>query len=264
MAEDPNEAAVVAFDHPVEEALGGAVEGVLGVPGLALEEERGHDGAQAQRDEGRDDHRHGHRDGEFAEEAADDAAHQKERNEDRDEGKGDRYDGEPDLTRTLERRIERALPHLDVAEDVLEHDDGVVDDEADRDGERHEREVVDAVAEQVHGAERRDERERHGDARNDGRPGAAQEDEDHHHHETHGDHEGELHVADRGTDRQGAVGDEVDLDRGRDRGLETRYHGLDLIDDGDRVGTRLALDKEEFGPPVVEPSAGAGKDARNR
>ena len=35
-----------------------------------------------------------------------------------------------------------------MAHDVLQHDDGVVDDEADRDRQRHQREVVEAVAEQ--------------------------------------------------------------------------------------------------------------------
>ena len=56
-------------------------------------------------------------------------------------------------------------PALQVARDVLEHDDGVVDDEAGRDGERHQRQIVEAVAEQVHHAERADQRDRHGDAR---------------------------------------------------------------------------------------------------
>ena len=37
---------------------------------------------------------------------------------------------------------------LDMAIDVLDHDDGVVDHEADRDGERHQREIVEAEAEQ--------------------------------------------------------------------------------------------------------------------
>ena len=56
-------------------------------------------------------------------------------------------------------------PALDEARDVLGHHDGVVDDEARRDRERHQRQVVEAVAEQVHDAEGADERQRHGDAR---------------------------------------------------------------------------------------------------
>ena len=54
----------------------------------------------------------------------------------------------------LERRLQRRFALLDVARDVLDHDDGVVDDEAGGDGQRHQREVVQAVAEQVHDARR--------------------------------------------------------------------------------------------------------------
>ena len=59
-------------------------------------------------------------------------------------------------------------PLFDVAGDVFEHDDGVIHDKARGDRERHEREVVEAVAAQVHDAEGADERDRHGDARDDG------------------------------------------------------------------------------------------------
>ena len=54
----------------------------------------------------------------------------------------------------LARRLHRRHAGLDVARDVLEHDDRVVDDESGRDGERHQRQVVEAVAEEVHDAER--------------------------------------------------------------------------------------------------------------
>ena len=57
---------------------------------------------------------------------------------------------------------------LDVADDVLQHDDGVVDDQADRERQRQQRDVVDRVAEQIHRAERGDQRDRHGERRDDG------------------------------------------------------------------------------------------------
>ena len=60
-------------------------------------------------------------------------------------------------------------PCFDVAGDVFDHDDRVVDDEAGRNRQRHQRQVVEAVAEQVHHAEGADQRKRHGDARNDRR-----------------------------------------------------------------------------------------------
>ena len=39
---------------------------------------------------------------------------------------------------------------LHVPDDVLQHDDGVVDDEADRQRQRQQRDVVDRKAEQIH------------------------------------------------------------------------------------------------------------------
>ncbi len=39
-----------------------------------------------------------------------------------------------------------AHPLLDVAHDVLDHDDRIVDDKADRDRQRHQRDVVEAEA----------------------------------------------------------------------------------------------------------------------
>ena len=73
--------------------------------------------------------------------------------------------------------------HLHVADDVLEHDDGVVDHEADRQRQRHQRQVVEAVAERVHHRERADDRERQRQARDERRRDVAQEQEDHQHDE---------------------------------------------------------------------------------
>ena len=83
------------------------------------------------------------RDREFAEHAADDAAHQQHRDEHRDQRERDRDDGEADLARALQRGLERPHAALDVADDVLQHDDGVVDHEADRQRQRQQRHVVD-------------------------------------------------------------------------------------------------------------------------
>ena len=55
---------------------------------------------------------------------------------------------------------QRLLAHLDVPHDVLQHHDGVVHHEPDRQDQRHHREVVQAVVEQVHHGERADDRER--------------------------------------------------------------------------------------------------------
>ena len=48
-----------------------------------------------------------------------------------------------------ERRLHRRHAPLHVADDVLDHDDRVVDHEADRDGQRHQREIVEREAERT-------------------------------------------------------------------------------------------------------------------
>ena len=52
----------------------------------------------------------------------------------------------PISLRALQRRRERFCPLLDVAGYVFQHHDRVVDDEADRDRERHQRQIVEAIA----------------------------------------------------------------------------------------------------------------------
>ena len=48
--------------------------------------------------------------------------------------------------------------HLHVAHDVFEHHDGVVHHEADRERERHQRQIVERVAAQIHHREGADDR----------------------------------------------------------------------------------------------------------
>ena len=59
----------------------------------------------------------------------------------------------------LKRRLAGLLALLDMADDIFQHDDGVVDDEADRQGQRHQRQIVEAVAQERHGREGADHRD---------------------------------------------------------------------------------------------------------
>jgi hypothetical protein len=72
----------------------------------------------------------------------------------------------------------RGVPGLHVAHDVLHDDDRVVHDEPGRDRERHQREVVQAVVQQVHDAEGPDEGDRHRDGRDERGAAVAQEEID--------------------------------------------------------------------------------------
>ena len=116
----------------------------------AFEEARRHHRRQRQRYESRDEDRHRQRDGKFAEEPADDTAHQEQRNEDGDQRYADRKDRKADLARAFEGRCHRGLAFLDIAGDVFQHDDGVVDYEPNGDRQRHERQVVETISRKPH------------------------------------------------------------------------------------------------------------------
>ncbi len=86
-------------------------------------------------------------------------------------------------SRTLHAGFE--VPH-----DVLEHHHRIVDDETGGDGERHQREIVDAVAEQVHRAEGAHDGQRQNHRRYQRRARRLQEHEHHADDQHHGDYQG--------------------------------------------------------------------------
>jgi hypothetical protein len=63
-------------------------------------------------------------------------------------------------------------------DNVLDHDDRIVDDEAHRNRERHQGQIVEAVAQNVHHGESADEGNRDRNRGNDGRPKLAEEERD--------------------------------------------------------------------------------------
>ena len=75
----------------------------------------------------------------------------------------------------FERGLERRFTEFDVAGNVFDHDDSVVDDEAGGDRKRHEGKIVQAEIKQIHDAEGADDGERNGDAGNDCGADAAEE-----------------------------------------------------------------------------------------
>ena len=117
---------------------------------LLFQKERAQHWCQRQRDKGGRYHRYRHRDGELAEQPSDNAAHEEQRDKNSDQRKGNRDDREADLAGSFEGGFEGRNPLLDVAHDVLDHDDRIVDDKAHRDRQGHQRDVIEVVAEGVH------------------------------------------------------------------------------------------------------------------
>ena len=197
----------------------------------------------------RDHHRNGDRDrqrhGELAEQPPDDSAHQQNRNEYRDQRHADRQHRETDLPGPDQRRLERGFAFLQVTRDVLDHDDRVVDDEACGDRERHQREIVEAVAEQIHRAKSAHEGDRHDDARDECRSRASEENEDDEDDERDRDRERQLDVLYGRADGPGRVDNDVQFHRRRNRGLHLRQDRADPVDGLDDVRARLPEDDQD-------------------
>ena len=206
------------------------------------EQERAHHRRRRERDRQRDEHRDREHHRELAEEASDDAAHQENGNEDRDERDAHRQHREADLLGPGEGRLEHAHAALDVAHDVLDHDDGVVDDEPGGHGQRHQGQVVDAVADQIH------DRDDAGDER---RADVAQEQEDDEHDQADRDQQRLLDVLDRGADRHGLVEHGPQGHLGRHEGAQIRKLGADPVHGLDDVDPGLAEDDEHHGGLAV-------------
>ncbi len=96
------------------------------------------------------------------EEAPDDAAHEADRQEHGDDGKSGGQYRQADFSSALERRQFVALEapvhsHAGMAHDIFPHHDSVVDQQADAQRQRHQRNHVDGEAEHVHEEERADQ-----------------------------------------------------------------------------------------------------------
>ncbi len=186
VAEHHDQAAVVERDHPAEPAgaqrlgldmrLRFARRRMARPPAQELGAQHRH---QRERHHRRDQDGDGERDRELAEQTTDDIAHEQQRDQHRDQRHRERYDGEGDLARTFKSRLLGIVAALDVARDVLDHDDGVVDHEAGGDGERHDRQVVEAEAREIHHRQGADQRQRHRQAGDERGAPVAEEQEDH-------------------------------------------------------------------------------------
>ena len=83
--------------------------------------------------------------------------------------------GAGQLARRLHRRGERRRAVLQVPIDVLDHDDGIVDHEADGQHQRQQGQQIDRESERQHDGQRADQRQRNGDHGNQHRARRSQE-----------------------------------------------------------------------------------------
>jgi hypothetical protein len=154
--------------------------------------------------------------------------------------------------RAIGGNARRHLLLLHDALDVLDDDDRVVDDDADGEHEPEEREQIHRESENPHAEEGADDRDRHGQQRNDGRAPVLQEDEDHERHESHRDQQ-RLHdlVNRSGNEGRGIVADFL-VHAGGKRFLQLRHARHERVAHRERVCAGPQVHNDQRSGLVVE------------
>ena len=148
------QSAIVKPQQPVEEALEKPPQPAVLYFLRRAQETAAQHGREAERDHAGDQNRHADGDRKFVQQPSQNAAHEKHGNEHCRQRQGHGNDGEADFARPAKSRFHRRLAHLHVAHDVFQHHDGVIDHEADRQGQGHQRQIVQRIAQQIHDRER--------------------------------------------------------------------------------------------------------------
>ncbi len=141
---------------------------------------------------------------------------------------------------------------FDIVRSALDHDDGVVDHDTDREHDREQCRQVDGELERRHRREGADNGDRHGGRRHQHRAPVLQEDEDHDQNQQAGLDQGFINFADRSRDEFGGIegNDEFDVLRKCDR--ELRHLLIDRLLDLERVGAGRLEYADAGGGLVVE------------
>ncbi|CAB3753801.1 hypothetical protein BPA30113_05478 [Burkholderia paludis] len=242
---------VEAAEEAAEHAVHHAREPVFLVA-MALQQDRGQRRRQRQRVERRDHRRDrdGHR--ELLVELAGQARHERERHEHGDERQRDRDDRPAHFLHRLVGRLSRVHPAFDVALDVLDHHDRIVDHDPDREHHPEQRQRVDRIAERQQQRERADDRHRHRDQRNQRRAPGLQE-HDHDDHDQRDRLEQRVHDRlDRRTHELRRVVDDLVVDARRHVLLQLGHRLAHFVGDLQRVRARRLVDRHRDGRLVVE------------
>ncbi len=184
--------------------------------------------------------------------------HQDDRDDDHGEGDRPRDLGErtgDDAPPVLLRRLER-----EVAADVLDDDDGGVDDHPDREREAAQAHEVRGDPGRAHDDEADEEREREGEDDDERRPELGDEEEEDQDHEEAAFEQGVDDGLDAGLDERGAVVEDVQPDSRRKRVPNLLHGGLDAAHDVLRVRALEHDDhaRDDLALPVARDGALAG------
>ena len=160
-------------------------------------------------DDGREHRRHGDRHGELLVELPGDAGDEPHRHEHGGEDQRDGHHRPLHFLHRLDRRFAHGEAAAHLVLDGLDHDDRVVDHDADREHHAEQRQRVDREPEQLERRERREQRHRHGQHRDQRGAPVLQEQEHDDQHEDQRLDEGMDDFFDRRFDELGGVVDDL-------------------------------------------------------
>ena len=199
---------------------------------------------QRQGQYGGEEDRNGQRDRELAIDPAGRSGEEGHRHEHRDQHQRDAHDRAGDLVHCLAGRLERTEPFLAHDPlDILDHDNGVVDEDPDCEDHAEQRQHVDREAEQPQAETCPRQRDRHDQRRDQRRAPVLQEQEHDEEDQRHGFDQRLDHFLDRNLDEgSGVVGDRPG-DILRQAGTEFLHAQLDPFGRRQRVGAGGELDR---------------------
>ena len=248
LLDEPRDAAAVTGGLPVHEVVEPAEDAALGVA-VPLLDGFQHRGAerrsQREREQGREGDGGHHRDRELPVDDADRAGEERHRDEHGDQHQGDADDRSRDLAHGLAGRLLRGQPLLvHDALDVLDDDDGVVDEDADGEHHAEHGQHVHGEAREQHHRAGAEQSDRHDDGRDQGVADVLQEQEHHDEDEHHRLDQRVQHLLDRGIDRRRDVVGDVPLHRVGEELRQLLHLGADGLRglDGVAVGRQRHRD----------------------
>ena len=177
---------------------------------------------------------------------------ERRRQEHRDQHQRDADDRREQRIHRRDRGIVAGHALFDIMRGALDHDDGIVDHDADRQHDREQGRDIDGEAERRHRRESADDGHRHGGRRHQHGAPILQEDQDHDEDQEAGLDQRLVDLVDRFRDEFGGVERRVVGHVLRKRLRQRRHLRLDRRLDLERVGAGRLEDADAGGRPVVE------------
>ena len=220
---------------------------------MGPQQARGQHRAQRQRGDRRQQHGNRQSEAEFAEQPAGLAGQERQRDEHGRQRRGGGQHGEEHLFGPQNGGGAGAHPLGPAADDVFQHDDGIVDDKASGQNQRQQGHDVDGKPDQPDGRQRAHQRHRHRNDRDQRGADIAQEDVDHRRHDQHRQAKRNLDFVDGAFDEIGTVRGDVHVDIVRQQRLQVVHHLSHGLGYGEGVAIGLADDAQPDAGLTVRP-----------